>query len=278
MRYKERVMRLVAIFACAAIAAIAGCGDPAKSNNKDEAPAPAPRPRVVEVPALSLAPVPEVDADKAEAAYVRALQAEKAGNDGGAITEYAAALAIDPGHVHARYRLARLYQRIGEPGPALAILEAIAAARDCRVCAGRLVLAQRDPIWKSAALPAAVGAAAVETPKLRPATSAVVRGLGGELESAAPLLHHRERIAVTTRDGADKRREKIVGRDGFAGLAERARPLVDMKLANCANGCCTLLPKHTDERRFGTQVTRVCFATDDGGVRTLKGLTLVIEG
>lgn len=130
----------------------------------DAGPVSEPLPFVAGVAPLTAAAAGRARAPEADRLNAEALALHRAGKLAEAIAIYKRALAVDAGHLLARYNLACALVRIGKPRYGLALLASFQNI-DCGGCRERLVRARADDEWKTlwgdpefeaiAALPAA---------------------------------------------------------------------------------------------------------------------------
>jgi len=148
------------------LVACAACGE--RQKPPDEKPADAARPQPIPspedepelpqapsiadlvipdgVPALSRLDVEQARVDRSQILNRRALELHNRGEYGAAIALYKDALALDPGHVLARYNLSCAYNLNGQPDEGLAVLKQFYDA-GCDECRERLVRASEDAEW-----------------------------------------------------------------------------------------------------------------------------------
>jgi len=237
------------------------------------------------LPPLALDPAPERDARSADDLNEQGLKAHKAKNFARAITLFKNAIAKDPSHINARYNLACAYNLSGDTPSGLAILRELGGARNCPVCQGRLVRAQRDEDWRSAwqdpRFKSVVGGAHVRSMSAERWAREAARQIinADEYEPDLSAVHPRDVIRLKD----NGRVREIRGLKQFVDYAEQN--LSEMtsagSVAKCKKSCCAFVPENDDDENQmeGASVLySLCFRTDSAGVRTVSALDFGGDG
>jgi hypothetical protein len=221
---------------------------------------------VAELPAVARNKIPPATLRASKEAEDAGERAYKAQDFTGSIPDFALAIRVDPGNLHARYELSRSLVKLGDTARALELLSGL---RDfgCPLCAERVLAARNDdafaPLRDDPRYLELSRGLDAKLFKLKPAGQRIMNWLMGSALgtfAAEPLLDPRALVVIEDHSaGAKQKFRQVFGGDELRHSlgAQYPKGIYPGELDRCSAGCCTtqrsdIPPVH---------LLRVCFTT-----------------